>query len=198
MEQTNQEKLDSAKFAINNAVYDVMKSANVGAFDVTTNVRQKKVPIPPNVMVFQLSARMCAIRMTGSSCRIVLFLIGKGAYENLLGIDQQTIAEELNLSLRAVNGGIKELIEANIVQTIQSSNDKRRIEYFINPAFSWKGHSYSRKKRIEKMEDESQTSLDLFGEKQPELNGDFYKPKGKNKKLKILPPNESFLQEKLD
>ena len=120
-----------------------------------------------------------------------MHFIAEVGYENFIGIDQKTIADKLNISLRSVTRGLAELSEINVLQSIDHPTDKRRKDYFINPAMMWKGNSFTRKERIKKLSLEDKSQMNLFNQPQSELNIDFY---DKNEKVK-LSENTNFLNE---
>lgn len=109
----------------------------------------KRIPLPPNTMVFQAFAYLAATKLKDCSIRVLMLLFSKSAYENFLSMDVLTIAEELKYSQRSVITALNELTENNIIIKIQHPSDKRRNDYFINPLAAWKGNAYTRKKRLE-------------------------------------------------
>jgi hypothetical protein len=189
---------------VTEAVYNALQNENnvingkdVKVSEIVTTVRigEKKTPLPPNAMVFQLAASLCSANLNGAANRILMHFIAEVGWENYIGIDQKTIAEKLSMSLRSVTRGLHELKEINILQQMNHPTDKRRKDYFINPAMLWKGNSYTRKERVRKIKElDSQISLNLFNEEQPELNEKFYLPK--SKKQNKIQNNTEFLNEK--
>jgi len=170
------------------------KDAKVSEIVTTVRIGEKKTPLPPNAMVFQLAASLCSANLNGAANRILMHFIAEVGWENYIGIDQKTIAEKLSMSLRSVTRGLHELKEINILQQMNHPTDKRRKDYFINPAMLWKGNSYTRKERVRKIKElDSQISLNLFNEEQPELNEKFYLPK--SKKQNKIQNNTDFLNE---
>jgi predicted transcriptional regulator len=189
---------------VTKAVYNALKEKNdvngesrlkVSEIVTTVRISDKKTPLPANAMVFQLAASLCSANLNGAANRILMHFIAEVGWENYIGIDQKTIAEKLNMSLRSVTRGLQELKEINILQQMDHPTDKRRKDYFINPAMLWKGNSHTRKQRVKKIADIDEKQLNLFGEKHSELDSDFYKP---SKKIKPLPISENldFLNEK--
>lgn len=152
--------------------YDVKKVVDDSNFTVgdnrplETNVsirtEKKKIPLPPSVIVFQRFAYLAATRLTPTSNVIMMLFISRSAYENYIGMDTKTIAEELNYSKRSVLRGLKELEDHNVIIKITHPSDRRRNDYFINPIAAWKGNSFTRKKAISKI---APAQLDLFKEK---------------------------------
>lgn len=175
---------------------DVNKGNTLKVMEVVANitVREKRIPLPANAMVFQLAASLCSVNLNGAANRILMHFIAEVGYENYIGIDQKTISEKLNMSLRSVTRGLQELKEINILQQLNHPTDKRRKDYFINPSMMWKGNSYTRKERVDKLtQDDKQGTLNLFNEEQPDLNEKFYQPK--SKKPKGMKENLDFLNE---
>lgn len=131
---------------------------------VSIHIRDhNKIKLPPNVMVFQAFAYLAAIKLKPATNRVLMLFFAKSAYENFLGIDILTIAEELEMTDRSILSAIKELCENNIIIKIKHPIDKRRNDYFLNPTAAWKGNSYTRAKSISKI---NKNQLDLFNENQ--------------------------------
>jgi hypothetical protein len=186
------------KKKITESVSNALKSSeNTRVVEITakTIISEKRTPLPPNAMVFQLAASLCSANLNGVANRILMHFIAEVGYENYIGIDQKTIAEKLNISLRSVTRGLAELSEINILQSLEHPTDKRRRDYFINPAMLWKGNSYTRKERVKRIATDPSINqgLDLFNQPQSELNLDFYSTK---KELKKIEENNNFLNEK--
>ena len=116
---------------------------------VTISKQKKRIPLPPNVMVFQAFAYLSATKLRASTNRILMLLFAQSAYENYIGMDIKTISEELKLSDRTVINGLNELEVNNIIIKYQHPSDRRRHDYFINPTASWKGNSFTRKQMID-------------------------------------------------
>lgn len=138
----------------------VSDDLNNDAVDVFVSVRNKRIKIPPNVMVFQTFAYLVATRLSPASNRLLMFFISITGYENYCSIDVKTIMDELKLSKQTVVKGLDELVKQNIVVKIPNSIDARRNDYFINPMSMWKGNSYSRKQVINKLS--SVNNLSIF------------------------------------
>ena len=117
---------------------------------VTISKQKKRIPLPPNVMVFQAFAYLSATKLKASTNRILMLLFAQSAYENYIGMDIKTISEELKLTNRTVISGLNELEDNNIIIKYKHPSDRRRHDYFINPTASWKGNSFTRKALIDK------------------------------------------------
>lgn len=147
-------------------VQDVMSENGLNVKELKMSITQKRMPLPPNVMVFQTFAYLSATQLMPSSCKILMLFFSKLEYGNYIGMDLQTIADEIKMSKSAVEKGMRELKENNIVIQTKNFQDGRRLDYFLSPISSWKGNAYDRNKTIKKMKNEgSETSkqLDLFG-----------------------------------
>jgi hypothetical protein len=131
---------------------------------VTIRTAPKRISLPPNMMVFQAAAYLCATKLNASTNRILMFFFAKSAYENYFGIDIKTICEELEMSKVTVCKGLETLEENNVIIKYQNVHDRRRHDYFINPVTAWKGNSYTRKEQLKKMETANTKQLELFGE----------------------------------
>ncbi len=138
----------------------VVEDLNNEAVDVFVSVRNKRIKLPPNVMVFQMFAYLVATQLSPSSNRLLMFFISITGYENYCSIDVKTIMEELKLSKQTVVKSLDELVKQNIVVKIQNSIDARRNDYFINPMAMWKGNSFSRKEVVNKLN--TVNNLNLF------------------------------------
>jgi DNA-binding MarR family transcriptional regulator len=91
--------------------------------------------------VFQAKLFLLASNfLSWNSMKVVLYLTGKRGYDNSVGIDQETIREDLGYnSKQSIVSAIKELNKYNIITSVKDIQDKRRNVYFINPYESWKG-----------------------------------------------------------
>ena len=195
--KSNEELRKINKKTVNESVQNALNSfsdntkSRIVEITAKTVIAEKRTPLPPNAMVFQLAASLCSANLNGVANRILMHFIAEVGYENFIGIDQKTIADKLNISLRSVTRGLAELSEINVLQSIDHPTDKRRKDYFINPAMMWKGNSFTRKERIKKLSLEDKSQMNLFNQPQSELNIDFY---DKNEKVK-LSENTNFLNE---
>lgn len=131
---------------------------------VTIRTAPKRISLPPNMMVFQAAAYLCATKLNASTNRILMFFFAKSGYENFIGVDVKTLCEELGMSKPTVCDGLKALEENNVLVKFQNVHDKRRHDYFINPVSAWKGNSYTRDKKLKTMATANTKQLELFGE----------------------------------
>lgn len=130
------------------------------ASTVNVNFGKKRIPLPPNIMVFQTFAFLAATELKPATNKVLMLFFASSAYENYVGMDIITIGEKLNITSRSVIAAINELEKNKIIIRTKHPSDKRRNDYFLNPFSSWKGNAESRKKMIEIM---PSNQLDLFG-----------------------------------
>ena len=144
-------KLNDSLNYIENGIREVGKEEGLN-YDVNVYVKQKKSNMQPSVFVIQNFAMQCATQLKFSSAtyRILMYFIGLCEFENFLSIDQYTISDVLDISIKTVNRGLKDLLEQNIIISYPHPTDKRRNDYFINPNTMWKGKEQNRKARITK------------------------------------------------
>jgi predicted transcriptional regulator len=130
---------------------------------ITINVREekKRLPLPPNVMVFQKVALLASVQLSDRAIRVLMYFFSISVYENYFSIDQKTITEQLNFSRSTLWRAIEELEKYNIITKYTHPNDNRRTDYFINPHVAWKGNSYARQEALRKLEKETPHQLRL-------------------------------------
>jgi hypothetical protein len=88
--------------------------------------------------------------------------MSKIQYDNYVGVDQQTIQEDLEYKTpKSVVDAIKELKLYNIVLSMQDVHDRRRNVYILNPLQSWKGKVAQRINHISKLNSQTSTQLSL-------------------------------------
>ena len=122
-----------------------------------------RAKIPPAIMLFQTFAYLAATKLKPATNRVLNLLFSMTAFENFIGMDIKTIAEELEMTERSVISSLKELVDNNIIIKVDHPSDRRRNDYFINPTAAWKGNSIKRNKSI-KAHDKNQ--LLLFGKEE--------------------------------
>jgi predicted transcriptional regulator len=176
--------------------------------DVKTEKPKKK--LPPNIMVFQTIAYLCATKLKPASNKILMYFFALSEYENVISMDQQQIMEDLGLKRTAVYEALKELQEHGVIVIAPYVNDKRRREYMLNPVGSWKGNSTSRHMLLNKMMGGDTNQMSLFGESIGEAlmrEAGEIKTKGKSFNAKIealkekggaMKPNDNPLIEDID
>lgn len=153
---------------IKNAIKDAVKESHLGELndkdvDVSVNVKQKRPKIPENIMVFQVTAYMCATELKPASNKILMLFYSLSAYENYISMDVSTMCEVLGMSKPTVVNGLKELVDNNVIVKLAHPTDNRRHDYFLNPYTAWKGNSYARKEMINRIKGSSAAAqLDMF------------------------------------
>jgi len=135
-----------------------MKDYNISLFKKTT------VKAAPNIQLFQTAAYIAATCLTPSANKILMYFLSLAEFENFITMDQKSLNEELKISLRSAEYGIKELVDNGILIKIKHPSDKRRNDYFLNPMQAWKGKTLNRKIALAKMNQESSIQLQIFGE----------------------------------
>ena len=147
--------MDRKKIAEN--VKNLVKDGTTVNVNVFTG---KKVPLPPNIMVFQTFAYLAATELKPATNKVLMLFFASSGYENFVSMDIQTIAEKLEISMRSVSYAIRELKKHNVILQTKYLADRRRNEYYLNPLSSWKGNSKSRKKMLQII---PSNQLSLFG-----------------------------------
>lgn len=126
--------------------------------------KKGKPKAAPNIQLFQTAAYLAATCLSPSANKILMYFLSISEFENYVGIDQKSLHEELGLSLRSAEYGIKELCDNGIIIRVKHLSDKRRNDYFINPMQAWKGKTLNRKIALAKINQEAENQLHLFGE----------------------------------
>jgi predicted transcriptional regulator len=75
--------------------------------------------------------------LTGADRRVLDILWGNVDYENYIQIDQQAIANDLEMRKQHVSRSINKLIEKGIL--IKGTKVGRHNTYRLNPFYGWKG-----------------------------------------------------------
>jgi hypothetical protein len=89
-------------------------------------------------------------------------MMAKTGYDNFVGVNQETIQEELDYtSIRSVQVAISELKKMNIIIATKDLADKRRNIYFINPLQSWKGKVAKRLQSMARLKEINADQLSL-------------------------------------
>lgn len=148
---------------------EITEKAHLGGLndkdvEVSVNVRQKRGKLPPNIMVFQAFAYLCATKLKPASNKVLMLFFSLSGYENYVGMDVSTIMEDLGLSKPSVVNALKELEENNIIVKTLNLQDKRRHDYFINPLSAWKGNSFTRQKMIKSATLNNPNQLQMFSD----------------------------------
>ncbi len=147
--------------------------------------------MPKSVFVFQAVAMGIAKNVSKSTCKILWYILGIAEKFNYLSIDQKSMANILNLSLKTVNSGLNELVKYNVIQKMPKPDDNRRNDYFINPLGIWKGGSVERKSRLDQLESEK-IDVSMFGLKENYKIHELVPVGLENESIKALQPNQDF------
>ena len=114
---------------------------------------KKKIPKQSNFTMFYQAVNLELVKiLKPNACKVIMYLMSKAQYDNYVGVNQETIMEDLGYKSRdTIVRGIKELTKLNIVIAVADLYDKRRNVYYLNPYQSWKGQVQSRIKAIKKL-----------------------------------------------
>lgn len=163
---TKNEVHDDAKNKALNIISGALELAGLDPRDYDLNLRKKSQPkAAPNIQVFQTAAYLAATTLSAPASKIFLYFLSISEFENYVDVyHQETIAEEVNLSLRHTIRGLKELEDNGVIIKTISRSDKRKREYFLNPMSAWKGKTLNRKIALQKAHMQDKDQLHLFGE----------------------------------
>jgi DNA-binding MarR family transcriptional regulator len=132
---------------------------------------KKKVPKQSTYVMFYQKVNLELVKeLQPNACKVLLYLMSKTEYDNYIGVNQETIQEELGYSsIRSVQNALKELKALNIVLTLPDLADKRRNVYFINPYQSWKGKVAKRIEAVKRLAEANGEQLSLPFTDRPDL-----------------------------
>ena len=106
----------------------------------------------PNIQVFQTAAYLAATCLSPSAAKIFLYFLSMSEFENFVGVShQETISEETGIKKRTVISALNELSENGIIIKAKNKQDKRLVDYFLNPMSAWKGKTLNRKIALSKI-----------------------------------------------
>lgn len=122
-----------------------------GQVDVSIYVK-KATPKQSTYVMFYQHVNLELVKiLTPVGCKVLLYLMSKTSYDNYVGVNQETIMEELGYkSKKSIIDAIIELKAYNIIISMPDLVDKRRNVYFINPYQSWKGKVAKRIETVKK------------------------------------------------
>ena len=132
--------------------------------DVSVSIYvKKKAPKQSNYVMFYQAVNLELVKLlTPCACKVLLYLMSKTEYDNYVGVNQETIQEELGYKApKSIVDAVKELKSYNIVVSMPDIVDKRRNVYFINPYQSWKGKVAKRIEAVKKANNLEFTQLSL-------------------------------------
>jgi len=104
--------------------------------------------IPEFIMMFQSAGKSLFKILTPGACKVLGYMFSMMQYGNHIGCDQKTLSEELDLSIRTINGAVNELKNLNVILSYPDPQDRRRMVYMVNGHAAWKGHTNKRKKHL--------------------------------------------------
>ena len=149
-----------------------------------TMIVEKDVPKyknEPFTIVFQAVNSLLVKDMPLADCKVLLYLISKVQYGNIIDRTIKEIAEDLGYKdAQWVQKSLKRLEDKKVILKSKHPQDKRRFVYMLNPKHSWKGKV---KDRIKTMSLFNPSQLSFFFEKEEEI-----KPSKQS-----LPNNTNFL-----
>ena len=124
---------------------------------------KKKVPKQSTYVMFYQQVNLELVKeLQPNACKVLLYLMSKTQYDNYIGVNQETIQEELGYaSIRSVQNALKELKSLHIILTMPDLDDKRRNVYFINPFQSWKGKVAKRIEVVKRLAEANGEQLSL-------------------------------------
>jgi hypothetical protein len=129
-----------------NAVTEELETRKV------TMIVQKDVPKyknEPFTIVFQAVNSLLVKDMPLADCKVLLYLISKVQYGNIIDRTIKEIAEDLGYKdSNWVQKSLKRMEEQKIILKSTHPHDKRRFVYMLNPKHSWKGTVKDRQKTI--------------------------------------------------
>jgi DNA-binding MarR family transcriptional regulator len=199
--KTKEQKQDDAKKRALESIKETLEKEGLSLDDYSFSLFKKSaVKAAPNIQLFQTAANVAATTLTPSANKILMYILSIAEFENFLSMDQKTLNENLGISLRAVEYGIKELIDNGIIIKVKHPSDKRRNDYFLNPMQAWKGKTLNKKIAIVQFFKDNGTQLSLFGEsvqngqvrelEEIKAKKPSYKLKKDPKKIEIFPEEE--------
>jgi len=146
-----------------NSAKEIYSKANPD-HDIQVNIvaQKRKMPLEPNIMVFQAFAYLASTRLKPSSNKVLMYLFSRSVYENFIGMDVKTMCDNLGMSKSSVISALKELEDYRIILKTKNSTDSRRHDYFINPTAAWKGNSFQQHKAVKKLS--SVTQIQMFSD----------------------------------
>ena len=124
---------------------------------------KKSIPRQATYTMFYQQVNLELVKLLKpNTCKVLLYLMSKSQYDNYVGVDQQTMQEDLDYKTpKSVVDAIKELKQYNIVLPIKDIQDRRRNVYILNPLQSWKGKVAQRISNISKLNGNQSTQLSL-------------------------------------
>jgi DNA-binding MarR family transcriptional regulator len=166
MDITKEELVDNGKKRALELIKNSLELAGLDPSDYDLSLRKKSNPkSAPNIQVFQTAAYLAATCLSPSAAKIFLYFLSMSEFENYVGVSHQdTIAEDTGIKKRTVVDALKELTDNGIIIKTANIQDKRLVDYWLNPMSAWKGKTLNRKIALQKIAFENKNQLHLFGE----------------------------------
>jgi biotin operon repressor len=89
---------------------------------------------------------LAASDLRGDDLRVLLLLMARLDFENLIQLEQTLIAEKLGLHKQNVNRSIKRLVDIGCL--LEGPKIGRSRTYRLNPSYGWKGSSKNHHKAL--------------------------------------------------
>ena len=130
--------------------------------DVSVYVK-RAVPKQSTYVMFYQEVNLELVKLLKpNACKVLLYLMSKTQYDNYVGVNQETIQEDLDYKSKdSIIQAIKELKKYNIILSLPDLQDRRRNVYYINPYQSWKGKVAKRIEQVKKAHDRIGIQLEL-------------------------------------
>lgn len=163
---TKDELKDKGKEKALVMIKNTLELAGLDPSDYDLSLRKKSHPkSAPNIQVFQTAAYLAATCLSPSAAKIFLYFLSMSEFENFVGVSHhETISEETGIKRRTVVSALNELASNGIIIKAKNKQDKRLVDYFLNPMSAWKGKTLNRKIALQKAFHEDKNQLHLFGE----------------------------------
>lgn len=118
--------------------------------DYTVMVVPRRAPIGFRegwIVMAQTALELLATSdLRGDDLRVLLYLLGRLDFENLIQVEQTAAAEKLAMQKQNVNRSIKRLAELGCL--IEGPKVGRSRTYRLNPNFGWKGSGSEHQKAL--------------------------------------------------
>jgi biotin operon repressor len=93
---------------------------------------------------------LAASDLRGDDLRVLLLLMARLDFENLIQVEQTAIAEKLGMHKQSVNRSIKRLVDLGCL--LEGPKIGRSRTYRLNPAYGWKGSGKGHQKALRTQE----------------------------------------------
>ena len=84
--------------------------------------------------------------LRGDDLRVLLLLMARLDFENLISLEQTAVAEKLSMHKQSVNRSIKRLVEIGCL--LEGPKIGRSRTYRLNPNYGWKGSGKEHQKAL--------------------------------------------------